>query len=264
MKMHVPVKIRHKAKLFIFPLVLSTFLFAANVSPTAGRKVIKTPVATKEEVAVRKDNSVALYESLQLDSLGLSQEAFLYGLQGFRQLLEEGRLQNDSILSIVDFSLPSTRKRLFVMDVRNGKLLFNTLVSHGRNSGKLNATSFSNKPNSNKSSLGFYITNDTYIGEHGLSLRLQGTEKGINDNAMERAIVVHGADYVNARLIHKQGYIGRSLGCPAIPESVHRQVITTIKNGSCLFLYSPNKSYIAHSRILQQKNEALAMDDQVM
>lgn len=253
--MRIPIK--KNIKLLILPAILFTFLLADHIASSAGRRstVKASPAVTVPVV----HNETVLYDSLQLDGLGLSEEAFTYGIQGYQSLLAEGKLRNDSVIAIVDYSLPSTQKRLFVIDVRNGKVLFNTLVSHGRNSGKLNATSFSNKLNSFKSSLGFYITDKTYIGEHGLSLRLQGTEKGINDNAMNRAIVMHGADYVNERLIDSQGYIGRSLGCPAIPLSIHKKVIKALSNGACLFVYSPNKNYIAKSKMLKpQQNLALS------
>jgi hypothetical protein len=130
--------------------------------------------------------------------------------------------------------------------------LFNTFVSHGRNSGTDMATEFSNDPNSFKSSLGFYVTGDTYKGEHGYSLRLDGKEKGINDNAQERSIVMHAADYVNEAVVKAKGYLGRSLGCPAVPPALHKAIINTIKDGTCLFLYSPDQYYITHSRIISQ------------
>jgi hypothetical protein len=167
------------------------------------------------------------------------------------KLEEEGKLSNTDLISIVDFSLPSSKKRLFVIDLKNGKVLYNTLVSHGRNSGTDVATTFSNMPESNMSSLGFYVTGETYRGEHGMSLRLEGQEQGINDNALARGIVMHSAAYVNDKLAALQGYIGRSLGCPAIPEKVHRKIIELIKNGSCLFMYSPDKYYMAHSKMLE-------------
>jgi hypothetical protein len=255
------IPIRKKTRFLLLPVIFFTFLFADHVSSSTGPA--KTIKKASTAIAAPAIGSV-LYDSLQLGGLGLSQEAFSYGMQGFQYLRGNGRLKNDSVIAIVDFSLPSTQKRLFIIDIRNGKLLFNTLVSHGRNSGKLNATSFSNKVNSYKSSLGFYITDNTYVGEHGLSLRLQGTEKGINDNARNRAIVMHGADYVNEGLIDSQGYIGRSLGCPAIPLSVHREVIKAISNGACLFVYSPNKTYIAKSKLLKQTQNNLAMSTPVM
>lgn len=255
------IPIRKKAKFFFLPVIFFSFLFADHVSSSTGPvKAIKKASPAINTAA----SALMVYDSLQLNGLGLSQEAFTYGIQGFQYLLEQGRLKNDSVIAIVDFSLPSSQKRLFVIDVRNAKLLFNTLVSHGRNSGKQNATSFSNKRNSYKTSLGFYITDNTYMGEHGLSLRLKGTEKGINDNALNRAIVMHGADYVDENLIDSQGYIGRSLGCPAIPLSVHREVINALSNGACLFLYSANKNYITRSKLLKQPGRNIAMSTPVM
>jgi hypothetical protein len=191
-----------------------------------------------------------LYQQMNLGGLGLSREAFNYGLQGYVDLLATGDVKNNHILSIVDFSLPSSRKRLFVIDLITGKLLFNTFVSHGRNSGAEMATQFSNDLNSFKSSLGFYVTGETYKGEHGYSLHLEGKEKGINDNAYDRNIVMHAADYVNQTVVNAKGYLGRSLGCPAVPPALHKAIINTIKGGTCLFLYSPDKDYIAHSKMI--------------
>ncbi|MEO6134988.1 MAG: murein L,D-transpeptidase catalytic domain family protein, partial [Ginsengibacter sp.] len=181
-----------------------------------------------------------------------SEDAYNYAVQGYEYLRNEGKLNNDQILTIVDFSLPSSAKRLFVLDLKNNKVLYNTYVAHGRNSGKEYARQFSNKPESYKSSLGFYITQGTYIGQHGFSLKLEGEEEGINDNALSRAIVMHSADYVNNKLIKKQGYIGRSLGCPALPKQLYRPIIQKIKDGSCLFMYSPYSNYISQSKLLQQ------------
>jgi hypothetical protein len=145
--------------------------------------------------------------------------------------------------------MPSSQKRLFVIDLSNYKVLHNTLVAHGRNSGRETATSFSNQNESYKSSPGFYITKETYEGKNGYSLKLEGIEYGINNNAFERGIVVHGADYVSQDFVNAQGYIGRSQGCPALPVRQNRPVINTIKNGTCLFVYHP--SYISHSRVLK-------------
>jgi hypothetical protein len=191
----------------------------------------------------------SVYDSLQLNVRGLSYQAYEYAKQGLNELVAEGRIINGSIISIIDFSLPSDRKRLFVIDLDNYKILFNTLVAHGRNTGVEIATSFSNKSASHKSSPGFYITEDSYVGRNGLSLKLIGIEKGINDNAFNRGIVIHGANYVSESLANAQGYIGRSEGCPAIPESVNRPIINTIKNGTCLFIYHPN--YVERSSLLR-------------
>ena len=197
--------------------------------------------------------NTAIYDQLGLNKLGLSRDAFTYAMEGFNRLAAEGKILNDNILSIIDFSLPSSQKRLFVIDIKTGELIYNTLVAHGRGSGKETATQFSNQPNSFQSSLGFYITGDIYNGKHGCSLRLEGEEKGINDNALERGIVMHSATYVDESLIHSQGYIGRSQGCPAVPEKLHKQIIDKIKNGSCLFMYSPDQNYIRRSKMLADR-----------
>jgi len=235
---------------FIF-LIHLPFVFAKTIP----HKNLTSPVSinaySTHEGEVPNSNKVSAYDSLQLNTIGLSKQAFDYAIRGFRSLLAMGKLNNDSIISIVDFSLSSAKKRLFVIDLKNYRILFNTYVAHGRNSGAEFAEQFSNKPSSNKSSLGFYITGNTYDGEHGYSLHLEGEEKGINDNAHKRAIVMHSADYVNEKFIESKGYIGRSLGCPAIPRQLYKPIINEIKDGSCLFLYSPNQDYISHSRFLK-------------
>ncbi len=192
-----------------------------------------------------------LYNMLSLDSLGLSEEAFKEAIIGYENLRKSGTILNNTILSIVDFSLPSFKKRLFVLDMENGKLLFNTLVAHGRNSGQIYATRFSNRNRSLESSLGFYVTGESYIGQNGYSLRLLGMEHGFNDNAYSRGIVIHPADYVNDEYSKTSGRLGRSEGCPAIPSDVHRSVIETIKNGSCFFVYGKDKRYATRSKLLK-------------
>ncbi len=235
----------------LFLFTCSSFIFE-NSSSVSSK--IKPRLSVKNISLAAKDYSSGknlLYDSLQLGSIGLSKEAYIFALNGFIRLQNAGKLQNDSILSIIDFSLPSNRKRLYVINLKMGELLFNTLVSHGKKSGGQIATSFSNKLNSYKSSLGFYITGNTYNGHHGCSLRLEGEEAGINDNALNRGIVMHSAAYVDERFINNQGYIGRSEGCPAIPKEIHKEIIEKIKNGSCLFIYSPDKYYVAHSKMIR-------------
>jgi len=210
-----------------------------------------TPV-NKNTIALRVNNN-NYYKQLQLDSLGLSEDAFNYALKGLDYLSKANLLTQKNILSIVDFSKPSTQKRLYVIDISSGKVLFNTWVAHGRNSGNEFANQFSNLPESHQSSLGFYSTLDTYIGAHGYSLRLKGCESGINDRAFERAIVIHGADYVSDRFINSRGALGRSYGCPAIPTELSKKIIDVIKKGSCLFLYHPNKKYCTQSKILNSQ-----------
>jgi len=235
-----------KPRLFLIVFLLISMATFAGF--TKFNSDYKTNCAPQSDTS--SADTVCLYNSLQLEKLGLSRKAYDYAMQGMNQLKACGKLKNNQILSIIDFSLSSCKKRLFILDVASGKLLFQTIVSHGRNSGKEMATAFSNSAESFQSSLGFYVTGDTYTGEHGLSLRLLGEEKGINDNALARGIVMHCAAYVNEALVKSQGYIGRSLGCPALPEGLHKTIIDKIKNGTCLFVYSPDKYYFSHSKII--------------
>ena len=225
----------------------------SQASFTSSKLNLVTTTATSIKSIQKTDSSQwFLYDNLQLQMKGLSKEAYSYALLGYNKLMQSGKLKNNETLTIIDFSLPSTAKRLFVIDMKLGTVLFNTLVSHGRNSGKEMANDFSNSNNSFKSSLGFYLTSDTYMGKHGLSMRLEGEEKGINDNAINRGIVMHSADYVNEALIQSQGYIGRSQGCPAVPPALHKAIINKIKNGSCLFMYSPAKYYLSNSTFVAE------------
>lgn len=196
----------------------------------------------------------SVYDSLQLDLAGLSRQAYDYAVRGYEKLVSQGKLFNQSIIAIVDFSQPSSQKRLYVLDMTNYKVLFNTLVAHGRNSGKEWATYFSNKPSSYKSSPGFYITGETYSGSNGYSLKLNGVENGINDKAMKRAIVMHGADYVNESYVFSQGYIGRSQGCPAVPLRDARNIINTIRGGACLYIYTPDQHYFSRTAMFNNNS----------
>lgn len=176
-------------------------------------------------------------------------ESFLAAFEGYEQLKQQGKIENE-ILTIVDFSLSSTQERMWVIDMKTQKVILKSLVSHGRNSGAEYATDFSNENESYKSSLGFYITGETYTGKHGLSLRLDGMEYGINHNARSRAVVVHGADYVSKSFIKNTGRLGRSQGCPAVPYEVHKELIETIKGKSCIFIYHPSRTYVAKSKLV--------------
>ena len=176
-------------------------------------------------------DSRRLYHELNLkDVVGFP--AFDEALKGFRQFEQER-----AILSLIDFTKPSTEQRLCVIDLQEQQTLFKSHVSHGRNSGGNYAVSFSNQPQSFKSSLGFFRTGDTYYGKNGYSLILEGLEKGKNDKAKERAIVMHGAKYADPAIIKKQGRLGRSLGCPALPPAVSQEIINTIKQGTLLYIY---------------------------
>jgi hypothetical protein len=247
-----------KGKLIYLPLICMILLHMPMVFAAAKVHVEELPkniLAANNTAAIEEsfaDVSViqAEYDSMHLENMGLSKTAFTYAMKGFNYLLQQGKIAKDNIISIVDFSQPSFRKRLFVIDLNNLRVLYNTYVAHGVNSGKEFANQFSNIPESNKSSLGFYETKSTYLGGNGYSLRLAGLERGINDNAEMRDIVIHGAGYVDESLIRSQGYIGRSWGCPALPEKLHKSIIDKIKNGSCLFIYSENNAYLKKSKII--------------
>lgn len=159
-------------------------------------------------------------------------------------------MDNKGMLTVIDFSKPSNEKRLWVFDLKNNRTVFNTYVAHGKNSGGQSATSFSNSPGSLKSSIGVFLTAEPYVGGHGLSLRLRGLERGINDNAYNRDIVIHGARYVNASQAQQRGMVGRSWGCPAVSESLATPIINKIKDNTLVFAYYPDRSWLNHSRFL--------------
>ncbi len=194
----------------------------------------------------------SLFNKLQLGKLGLGRRAFDYAIIGYNILKTKNKLSNQHILSIADMTTASGRKRFFVIDMKNRRLLYVTYVAHGRNSGLDKTLHFSNEMESFKSSVGFYITSLTYTGKHGYSLRLEGQEIGYNNNASERDIVVHGADYVGEAVVKSQGYIGRSLGCPALSPALYKPIIDKIKNGSCLFIYGNDSKYIMNSGLLKR------------
>ena len=187
-----------------------------------------------------------------LSKAGLNEDVFKMAFTGFSKLQEKELLSTDSIMTIIDFSKPSTEKRLFVIDLKSGKLLHHSVVAHGKNTGGKFATTFSNKLNSHMSSLGFYITRKTYMGGNGYSLQLDGLEKGYNDKAMERSIVVHGADYADESNLAGRGYLGRSYGCPALPRKISKLVIDKIKEGNMVFAYYPDEKYLRNSSILNE------------
>ncbi|WP_176955893.1 murein L,D-transpeptidase catalytic domain family protein [Catalinimonas alkaloidigena] len=198
-----------------------------------------------------EDSLRTLYEALQLEKLKLDYKVFRYGAIGFWGLQQEGRLSDRPLLSIIDFTKSSCEKRFYTLDLETKKVLFYTYVSHGRNTGGDKAEKFGNAVNSNLSSLGFYVTGETYTGSKGYSMRLDGTEKGINDNLRRRGVVVHNADYVSEDWIKKYGRLGRSQGCPALPKGIYREVIEAIKDRTAIFAYFKDDTYLAASRYLK-------------
>lgn len=197
------------------------------------------------------EETTDIYSALNLSELGLSHEVFQLALKGHNKLEAEGRLNNPDVLTIVDFSQTSKNKRMYVIDINQQKLLFNTLVAHGRNTGGEYAQHFSNENGTHKSSLGFYVTKNNNMGSSvGFSLIIEGIEKGFNDNAVSRQIILHGANYATEDFINKNGRLGRSFGCPTLPPELIKPVVDVIENGSCLFIYYPDSNYLSKSPVL--------------
>jgi len=221
----------YKSFSLVFLLLLMSFdSFPDKTNPPVS--VAKTTVAAESKM-------VAVYNQLDANTFALpSLESFSIALEGFQLLKDKGVIKKN-ILTLVDFSLSSTAKRLWVIDLDKNIILFQTLVAHGRNTGEDVAKVFSNKAESFQSSLGFYATAEIYNGKHGLSLKLDGLQKGLNDKARDRAVVIHGADYVSESFIKQNKRLGRSQGCPAVPVEMNAKIINVIKDKSCLFIYHP-------------------------
>lgn len=233
-----------------FTGLLMAFSFTTTAVPESGLVDLLYPrstvVAKNFHVNLSAD---ILYQNMDLKQTGISQDAVKYAVEGYNKLLNEDRVPNSRYLTIIDFSKALNQKRFFLLDLQNQEVVLSTYVMHGKNSGKEDAVRFSNKVNSYKSSLGFYLTSETYKGMRGYSLRLDGLEKGFNSNARRRAIVLHGSNYINDTRV-KRGKIGRSEGCPAIPMQQSPGVIDKVKDGSVLFIYHPNKNYLENSPVL--------------
>jgi hypothetical protein len=241
-------------KNLIIPISIGLLCTAFAISPTARRTNAAVLPHAASGYLLDSSNALSpatnIYQSMNLQMLGMSKKAFDDAWEGYTYLIANQKIKKNQYLTICDFSQSSSKKRLYIIDVSNKKLIFNTYVAHGRNSGKEYATSFSNTPESLQSSLGFYTTAATYIGAHGLSLRLEGLEPGINNNAFERSIVIHGAAYVDAARVKAGVLMGRSYGCPAVPQNEATNIINTIKNGTCLFIYHASNEYLNKSKIL--------------
>lgn len=191
----------------------------------------------------------SIFDAIGLLSYGLEKDVFYNAYKGYQYLLKKGALRKSNLLTICDYSQSSHNQRLYVIDLHEGKLLYNTFVSHGKNSGEEFATSFSNLQSSNKSSLGFLVTAETYTGKAGLSMRFDGMERGVNDRVRSRDIVLHGSQFVSRSLLGG-GSITKSLGCPAVPFGIHKSIINTIKGGSCFYINHPDQWYASSSPIL--------------
>ncbi len=200
------------------------------------------------ELPTVETESYQVFDDMQLEGI-VNYNAFEEAYIGYKTITDRKK----DLITLIDFTKPSTEERLYVLDIKEKRLLFSSYVSHGRNSGDNYATSFSNEMNSYQSSLGFFVTENTYMGKNGYSLVLNGLEKGINDRAKERAIVIHGAAYSNPSVVSSMGRLGRSHGCPALPVKMNGPIINTIKDGSVVFIYANNDDYAKRSAFLSQK-----------
>lgn len=243
---NVPLSINKMFKK-VFPAIVRKGIVQIFLAMLAVVMLFSFAPAEKTSNSMRE-----LYDGIEftMDKPGFT--VFEIALEGYAKLKKDGRLGDKNILTIIDFSISSNQKRLWVIDLDNKKILHHTLVAHGRNTGQEFARNFSNTPESYKSSLGFYVTGTTYFGKHGLSLYLEGVEKGVNDNAKRRSIVMHGAAYVSPDFIKKYGRLGRSLGCPALPMDESKAVISKLASNTCLFIYYPDKAYVANSKLINE------------
>lgn len=235
-----------KKKIVFSTLLLFSLVMMSGVEPhRQGREL-------PDEVPVAEVDSCALlYSQLGLEGK-VSPKAFRTAYHGYYKVTQ----RHKELLTLIDFTKPSNSERLYVIDMAEGTMLFESVVAHGRNSGSLYATDFSNRSNSHQSSLGFYLTGETYRGSNGYSLRLDGLEKGFNDNARARAIVIHGAKYANPSICRGGQRLGRSFGCPALPEQLNRPIIDAIKGGSVLFIYAEDPNYLSKSQLVGEGNSA--------
>lgn len=201
---------------------------------------IRSTEGDQKNVIGHHSASLLSWKKNLTNSYSIPSKALELAFDNYFELQEKDLVKVDTILTIIDFSKPSTDKRLYILDLKNQQVIKNTWVAHGKRSGVDIAEDFSNNRHSNKSSLGVFITSETYMGKHGYSLRLDGMNEGLNDNARKRAIVIHGADYVSERFIKNYGRLGRSFGCPAVPLDESKEIINLIKEGSFLFIYHPD------------------------
>lgn len=232
----------------IYRIIVVSLFVLISFSEKQPKALSKKVILISKKIKPSKEESA--YTTLNANSFSMpSYDCFSKAFSGFLILKESGNVANN-FLSIVDYSLPSTEKRLWIIDINENKIVMNSLVAHGKNSGNNYATSFSNKNESNKSSLGFFITGETYIGKHGLSLKLDGLEKGVNDGARNRSIVMHAADYVSEAFAKAHHRLGLSHGCPALPPNLSKKIIATIKGKSCLFVYHPSMDNDVTTRLI--------------
>ena len=240
-------------KSFLIALLIISLQSFNDDKKLPGDKNFPSLLSNSSNSPVLRRTADSIYDLISLGQYGLEREVFFNAYKGYQYLEKKSVVRRKNILTICDYSQSSNNKRLYVIDLYNSRLLFNTYVSHGKNSGNEFATSFSNYNNSNKSSLGFLITGSTYTGKAGFCMRFDGVEAGINDKVKSRGIVFHGSQFVNENTLLARGTIGKSLGCPAVPFGMHYKIIDIIKGGSCFFINSPDQWYVNNSAILNSK-----------
>lgn len=230
---------------FMASLFMATPLATPIKSTMANAKGVETKMPTEKEMeaAFFDQRMHDLYRDLNVEQQGLRFEVFEKAMTGYLNLRSENKLGEKQLLTVIDFEKPSTEKRLWVLDLDKKEVKFHTLVAHGRNSGENLTSTFSNENESNMSSLGFYVTQDEYIGKHGRSLKLDGVDEGYNTNALARSVVMHGAEYVSEEFVRQYGRLGRSLGCPALPMDQYAQIIDEVGGKTCLFLNGSDTNY---------------------
>lgn len=232
--------------------ILTLFLFSVLWTVQAERRSVNTPGT---EQAFKN-----VYQRFDFKGTPLSFEAFTSAYTGYLNLKQAGMLVDDATLSVADFTRSSNQKRFWVLDMKQHKVLYYSLVAHGQGTGEEYAQAFSNTPESHQSSLGFYVTGPIYEGQHGASLKLRGVDGAFNSKAEERAIVIHGADYVSDEFARANQRLGRSHGCPALPTEIAPNIISKIHDGHCLFIYAKQANYLASSHWLRRKPDGLYME----
>jgi hypothetical protein len=225
--------------LFVFSLALTTPAYRSE-NPSFKDSIANSPLSNQ----LFNQYVDGIYQAANLQASGLDEGVFKKAITGYYNLKTDNKLSaHSSVVTIVDLAKSSCTKRMWIVDLQKKKLLLNTWVAHGQNSGNDIANHFSNDVDSFESSLGFYVTDNVYIGKHGRSLRLNGMDQGFNDRAVERDIVLHAAQYVGPASIRELGRLGRSQGCPAVSPMVANRIIDTIKGKNVLFVSGNDDSY---------------------
>lgn len=229
------------------PVIVAAILLFIGFALTGGQP--NRAALSNKDYQLFKSCVGNLHKQLGLEKK-LDIRALEYGLIGYCNLVNKKLLSNENMITIIDYTRPSTANRLFVINVTDRYVAFESLVAHGKGSGEQYVKRVCDRPESRASSMGFFVTGKTYQGKHGYSLKLTGLEKGINHNAVKRDIVIHGADYVSREWIRRVGRLGRSWGCPALPRETARKIIDTVKDGTCLFIYHTTHKYYSSSSLL--------------